>query len=71
MADLRKGYWVHLLPCERPDGSLAIALIARRTYKIAVDSVEIVPLDDEEQPPVLDQDRCDEGKPDKAPVSQK
>lgn len=69
MADLRKGYWVHLLPCERPDGSLAIALIARRTYKIAVDSVEIVPLDDEEQPPVLDQDRCDEGKPDKAPVT--
>lgn len=67
MADLRKGYWVQLLPCERHDGSLTLALIARRTYKIAADSAEIVPLDDAEQPPFLEQDRCDEGKPDKAP----
>lgn len=67
MADLKKGYWVHILPCERPDGSLALTLIARRTYKISVDSVEIVPLPDEEQPPLLQEDRRDEGKADKAP----
>ena len=67
MADLRKGYWVHLLPTERPDGSLTIALIARRTYKIAADSLEIVALEDADQPPFLEEDRCDEGKPDKAP----
>ncbi len=67
MADMRKGYWVHLLPCERADGSLTIALIARRTYKIAQDALEIVALDDAEQPPFLEEDRCDEGKPDKAP----
>lgn len=67
MAELKKGYWVQILPCERPDGALALALIARRTYKISVDSVEIVPLPDEEQPPLLEEDRRDEGKPDKAP----
>ena len=67
MAELRKGYWVHLLPVERPSGALAIALIARRTYSIAADSAVLVPLPDEEQPPILEQDRCDEGKPEKAP----
>ncbi len=67
MAELRKGYWVHLLPVERPSGALAITLIARRTYTIAADSAVLVPLPDEEQPPILEQDRCDEGKPDKAP----
>ncbi len=67
MADLRKGYWVHLLPAERCDGTLAIHVLARRTYKIAKDDVELQPLPDEEQPPFLDQDRCDEGKPDVAP----
>lgn len=67
MPDLRKGYWVHLLPCERCDGSLAIAFLARRSYKIAVDNAILEPLPDEEQPPFLEQDRCDEGKPDKAP----
>lgn len=67
MGDLRKGYWVHLLPCERPDGQLAIALIARRTYSIVEDAPTVVPLPDEEQPPILEQDRCDEGGSDKAP----
>jgi len=69
VAELRKGYWVQLLPCERPDGKLGIALIARRTYAIRTDSVAVVPLDDADQPPFVEQDRCDEGKPDKAPVT--
>lgn len=67
MPDLRQGYWVHLLPSERCDGTLGIHLLARRTYTIPNDNVVLEPLPDEEQPPFLAQDRCDEGKPDVAP----
>jgi hypothetical protein len=67
MPDLRQGYWVHLLPSERCDGALGIHLLARRTYTIPKDNVVLEALPDEEQPPFLEQDRCDEGKPDVAP----
>ncbi len=61
MPDLRKGYWVALLPCERTTGELAIALIARRTYAIPIDNPTAQPLPDEDQPPFSIEDRCDEG----------
>jgi len=61
MPDLRKGYWVALLPCERTTGALAIALVARRTYSIPIDNPTAQPLPDDEQPPFLVKDRCDEG----------
>ena len=67
MPDLRQGYWVQLLPAERCDGTLAIHLIARRTYAIVVDNVVLEALPDDAQPPFLTQDRCDEGKPEVAP----
>ncbi|MSP93347.1 MAG: DUF2169 domain-containing protein [Myxococcales bacterium] len=66
MPALRKGYWVELLPAERCDGTVAVAFIAKRTFKIAADSAVLEALPDEEQPPLLATDRCDEGKPDKA-----
>lgn len=61
MPDLRKGYWVALLPCERTSGEMAIAFLARRTYTIPLDAPTVAPLPDEEQPAFLLEDRCDEG----------
>jgi hypothetical protein len=67
MPALRQGYWVELLPSPRCDGTFGITLVAKRTYKIPQDSVQLDPLPDEEQPKLLLEDRRDEGKPDKAP----
>lgn len=67
MPDLRKGYWVQLLPCERTDGTLSIAFIARRTYAISTESNVIQPLEDDAQPPFYLEDRCDEGDAETAP----
>lgn len=61
MPDLRKGYWVALLPCERTDGTHAIAFIARRTYSIPKDAAVLEPLPDDDQPPFLAEDRFDAG----------
>ena len=61
MADLRKGYWVELLPIERADGALAISLIAKRTFTIPIDQPVIEALEDDDQPPLLTEDRFDEG----------
>ena len=61
MADLRKGYWVELLPTERSDGQLVIAFIARRTFTIPDDDATIQPLEDDDQPPMLEADRYDDG----------
>ena len=61
MADLRKGYWVELLPLERADGQLAITLIAKRTFSIPVDQPVVEALQDDDQPPLLTEDRYDEG----------
>ncbi|MFZ4580607.1 MAG: DUF2169 domain-containing protein, partial [Myxococcota bacterium] len=61
MPDLRKGYWVALLPCERTDGTYAIVFIARRTYGIPKDSAVLEPLPDDDQPPFLAEDRFDAG----------
>ena len=61
MADLRKGYWVELLPIERADGQLAISLIAKRTFTVPIDQPVVEALEDDDQPPLLTEDRYDEG----------
>jgi len=67
VADLRKGYWVELIPGERTDGSLAIGFVAKRTFTIPVDDAVIQPLEDDEQPPFLEEDRYDDGDAETAP----
>ena len=61
MPDLRKGYWVALLPMQRSDGTLGITFIARRTFTIPVDNAVIEAVADDAQPPFLEKDRFDEG----------
>ncbi len=67
MADLRKGYWVELLPGERADGQLVITLIAKRSFTIPIDQPVIEPIEDDDQPPLLTEDRYDEGDAETAP----
>ncbi len=61
MADLRKGYWVELLPLERTTGELAIGFIAKRTYVVPEDDAVIAPMEDDDQPEFLGEDRYDDG----------
>ncbi len=67
MAEFKQGYWVELLPTERADGSLAVTLIARRSFTIPDDDPTCQPLQDEEQAPLLLEDRYDIGDADSAP----
>lgn len=66
MAELRNGYWVELVPGERVDGSLAVTLLAKRTFRIPQAEPVVEPLDDDEQPPLLDADQLD-GDPQQVP----
>ena len=61
MPDLRKGYWVEIVPVVRHDGSTALCFVAKRTFVVPQANLVVEPLDDDAQPPLQIEDRYDEG----------